>query len=427
LGIHDVIPAAELSVNGAIALKEQGASPGQPTDYGLMYMRGDSKLYFQDDSGQEYILSSMDGYVSTQSGMGDGYVAFYTGSDNLAGDNDFYYDRVTGNLKLGGDGLLQLGGTTSSFPAIKRAATTLQVVKADDSGFASLSVLALVASSGVQAGAAQEISWNARTEMSSPVDGDIVFKNNATTDFGQLQLGGITDEYPSIKRVGRDIHFRQADDNDYTSVALETLDAYGDIIVHNSGSASGCVRSKCFGVLEGEPPDSRDGYSIIWAQNDEHSTLMVTDGYEGGHIHTLMPSHAEMFMITPSAIAVTANVAAKMGGITGSGSVHGSFLVGSANRIIYTGALTVDVMVMCSLSMAVDTVNDTATLYIAHNGVPLPQSTIHRKLGGTNDKGAASVQTIITVSTNDYIELWAEVDGNANITIEHMNMIARTL
>lgn len=51
------------------------------------------------------ILKDLDGYASAAGS--DGYIAFFTGANTLAGDNDLFYDRVTGALRLAGT--LELG------------------------------------------------------------------------------------------------------------------------------------------------------------------------------------------------------------------------------------------------------------------------------------------------------------------------------
>jgi hypothetical protein len=73
------------------------------------------------------------------------------------------------------------------------------------------------------------------TRLSASSDGNLLLANSAGTDFDLLQLGGTTNAFPALKRVGKDIHFRQADDNDYASVAVETLDAYGSINARGPG------------------------------------------------------------------------------------------------------------------------------------------------------------------------------------------------
>jgi hypothetical protein len=152
-------------------------------------------------------------------------------SVTLAGNRSKITSPVDGNLKLSDNALadfslLQFGGTTSAFPALNRNGTTLESKLADDSAYCDFRALNLVA------GGTAAIRWNGRNRMSAPLDGDLLLTNNTSNDFNLLQFGGTTNAFPALKRVGKDIHFRLADDTDYASAATETLDAYGPILVH---------------------------------------------------------------------------------------------------------------------------------------------------------------------------------------------------
>jgi hypothetical protein len=156
-------------------------------------------------------------------------------SVTLAGNRSKITSPVDGNLKLSDNaladfGLLQFGGTTSSFPALKRNSTVLETKLADDSAYCDLRALNLVA------GGTAAIRWNGRNRMSAPLDGDLLLTNNTSNDFNMLQFGGTANSYPALKRVGKDIHFRLADDTDYASVAIETLDAYGEVNIHGASA-----------------------------------------------------------------------------------------------------------------------------------------------------------------------------------------------
>lgn len=63
-----------------------------------------------------------------------------------------------------------------------------------------------------------------RSYLSSPADGNLLLQNNARTDFGLLQLGGTTLNFPAWKRSNTTIQARLADDSGYAGVtALYTL------------------------------------------------------------------------------------------------------------------------------------------------------------------------------------------------------------
>lgn len=60
--------------------------------------------------------------------------------------------------------------------------------------------------------------WGGKSVMKSPSDGLITLMNQASTDFGRLQLGGTTSSFPAIKRNATILQIRLADDSDFTNV-----------------------------------------------------------------------------------------------------------------------------------------------------------------------------------------------------------------
>jgi len=104
IGINTDYPHEALTVSGALSLQELGDITRNHDGYGTLYVKAsDSKLYFRDDSGTETDLTSGGGGITATEGA-DGYVAFFTGSDSIAGDNDLFWDRVNNGLLIGGNG-----------------------------------------------------------------------------------------------------------------------------------------------------------------------------------------------------------------------------------------------------------------------------------------------------------------------------------
>jgi hypothetical protein len=94
---------------------------------------------------------------------------------------------ATGNVRF------QFGGATSSFPALKRNGTALDVRLADDTGYAALNVAAVsgtswVGSSAIVAGASSSISWSGRTKLTSGADGSLTVQNNGGTNAHTLSV-----------------------------------------------------------------------------------------------------------------------------------------------------------------------------------------------------------------------------------------------
>jgi hypothetical protein len=110
--------------------------------------------------------------------------------------------------KFNSTGVLQLGGTTSSFPGLKRNTTQVNLRLADDSDDASLIAKnAQFAFDGI-------FSFGGFTNLAmGGVDGNLVLRNSNATTWGLLQFGGTTSSFPAIKRSSTTIAFRLADDS----------------------------------------------------------------------------------------------------------------------------------------------------------------------------------------------------------------------
>lgn len=128
-------------------------------------------------------------------------------------------------------GLLQLGGTTNAFPAIKRVGATIQFRFADDSNVTAITAgqingTQIISSSlGTATAATGLFEWAFRSKMFSPADGIILFQNNAANDFNRLQFGGTTSSFPSLKRNATELQVRLADDSDFAPLRTGGLSA----------------------------------------------------------------------------------------------------------------------------------------------------------------------------------------------------------
>ena len=95
---------------------------------------------------------------------------------------------------------------------------------------------------------------------------------------------------------------------------------------------------------------------------------------------------------------------------------------GTDNRLRYTGTETKTFRVDCTVSMTAASNNQNIGLYIAENGTVIANSEVRRFVSGGTDVGAASVSTLVSLATNDFIELWVENQtSTANMTVELCN------
>ena len=60
--------------------------------------------------------------------------------------------------------------------------------------------------------------WDTRSIISSPADGDLLFRDSTAATFGLIKLGGTTSSFPAIKRSTTHLQVRLADDSDFTIV-----------------------------------------------------------------------------------------------------------------------------------------------------------------------------------------------------------------
>lgn len=194
----------------------------------------ESEHYDQHSDAMQTILKSLDGY-GTVSGGSDGYLAFFTGTNSVAGDNDLYWDRVNNRLGIHTT-------TPSAF---------------------------------------------------LDVGGNVVISKN-----GLLQMGGTTSVFPAIKRVGEDMWFRKADDSTYTSIAVANIDAYGtDIgfglddtsnVTVRTGGGDIILTPSRLRLAEGvvslqeidATPTSLDGYGSVYMKSNNILYFQDGDGME---------------------------------------------------------------------------------------------------------------------------------------------------
>lgn len=103
----------------------------------------------------------------------------------------------------------------------------------------------------------------------------------------------------------------------------------------------------------------------------------------------------------------------------------GLFRVSSStsNRLVYDGIKTRRFSVVGSVSVTAQSANKYFSFYIYKNGVKLPESEQAMRLSTGVDKGSLTITCTVQLSTNDYIEIWAEnTSDGSSMTVETMNL-----
>lgn len=121
------------------------------------------------------------------------------------------------NNALSSFNLLQLGGSTSSYPAVKRRGTILDVKLADDSAYTQ------VRSGSLEVDAAGTIGFDTRARLKSDSTNDLVLTNDLENNFDELKFGGTTSSFPSIQRSGTLLRLVLAGTGTRTDLELENI------------------------------------------------------------------------------------------------------------------------------------------------------------------------------------------------------------
>lgn len=148
----------------------------------------------------------------------------FGGSANLTWDGT--------NLKLIGGGI-QIDGTSNLYPMLTNSADTtneMQIRLADNSDLANLRV------NFIHVGGVSGIRMNAAGS------GIAAITNNLGSDFQRLCLGGTTNLYPALKKVGTGIEARLADDSAYTTLRCASLNLSTDVILERDAADTLALR-----------------------------------------------------------------------------------------------------------------------------------------------------------------------------------------
>lgn len=128
-----------------------------------------------------------------------------------------------------------------------------------------------------------------------------------------------------------------------------------------------------------------------------------------------------MYISSSATTTLTAATPAKAAGTTSSMGLN-SFSHAS-NKLTYTGTVTRTFNIVAALSVSAASA-ETMTFFIYKNGAPITGAEIDRK-ASNNDIGAVVVSALVSLATNDYIEVWLESLGGADLTLDYGQVIAR--
>lgn len=77
--------------------------------------------------------------------------------------------------------------------------------------------------------AANSLSWTGRAQITSPADGQVLFRNAAGNNFTRMLFGGTTVAFPAIQRNGSSLDVRLADGSSLANLNVQSLSASASI------------------------------------------------------------------------------------------------------------------------------------------------------------------------------------------------------
>lgn len=146
-----------------------------------------------------------------------------------------------------------------------------------------------------------------------------------------------------------------------------------------------------------------------------------TNLYVGG-VPLSTPAYGEIYITIPIATECTlADTYYLVAGTTTSDELKD--FTASNERLIYTGVGSRVVLVVAAISVSSDTVNTVLGTKVYINGGAHEASFIQRKIATAGDVGAFAIATLVTLTTNDYVEIYiASSRAGAEITFNCMSL-----
>jgi len=187
-------------------------------------------------------------------------------------------------------------------------------------------------------------------------------------------------------------------------------------------------------------PSANETYNLgdadsTWLEGWFNDIYAVSVNGTEGHFEALYINGVEAqssgygeFYIT-AALATTCTLADtyyKVSGTTSADELR--FFTHTNERLTYTGTGTRVCLVSAAISVRSDTNNVVLSTKIYDTGVGHDASLIQRKIATAGDVGALALVALLTLSTNDYVEIYISSDKpGVEITFECMTLTVSTL
>lgn len=181
-----------------------------------------------------------------------------------------------------------------------------------------------------------------------------------------------------------------------------------------------------FGVFRFQTNTTTDDYVFYAgtsssASNEVGRLKGIGDFLIPGTFYGRRPSGTCYMQANATATAVTATTWTKVAGTTSSGSLN-KFTMPANNKLLYSGTPTVIATIVASVTASHDVVlGATLGFSFFKNGVQVVPSAMFNQdpLSTTRN---TSIITIVSLATNDYIEVYCQSSATGNITVSYLTV-----
>ena len=140
---------------------------------------------------------------------------------------------------------------------------------------------------------------------------------------------------------------------------------------------------------------------------------------------SLIPGYGGMYISSAAATTIAGASTWTKGAGTTTSTGLSNFTMPADNRLTYTGTPDVHCHIAMSFSVTSAGNNKTYEFGVALNGTINTASIVSRKIATGADVGSSACHTDITLSTNDYIEMWVQnTSDGTNMTYEYGYLFA---
>lgn len=130
-----------------------------------------------------------------------------------------------------------------------------------------------------------------------------------------------------------------------------------------------------------------------------------------------------LYVSSSATTTLGAATPAKAAGTTASTGAN-QFTVSTSNRLTYTGTATRTFLVNSACSISTVSGAETVFIYIYKNGsAAVNGGTIKREVSN-NDVGAVAISTLVSLATNDYLEIWLETTTGDDVVVDYGTLVA---